>query len=46
VLILLNDDRKKILPLLLNNYKNKKTSDLTPGNQEIDFVNILNKHEK
>ena len=36
-----NDNRKKILPLLLNNYKNKKTLDLTPGNQEIDFVNIL-----
>tara|TARA_B110000971_G_scaffold30662_1_gene27876 strand:+ start:3229 stop:4071 length:843 start_codon:yes stop_codon:yes gene_type:complete len=36
-----NDNRKKILPLLLNSYKNNKTLDLTPGNQEIDFVNIL-----
>lgn len=36
-----NDYRKKILTLLLKNYKNKKTLNLTPGNQEIDYVNIL-----
>ncbi|MDA7714070.1 NAD-dependent epimerase/dehydratase family protein [Candidatus Pelagibacter sp.] len=36
-----NDNRKKILTLLLKNYKNKKILNLTPGKQEIDYVNIL-----
>ena len=36
-----NDNRKKILNLLLKSYKNQKTLKLSPGKQEIDLVNIL-----
>ena len=35
-----NDPRKKIYNLLLNSYKKKKLLKLTPGNQELDYVNI------
>lgn len=35
-----NDSRNKILNLLLENYKKKKTLNLSPGEQEIDYVNI------
>ena len=36
-----NDNRKKILNLLLKSYKNQTTLKLSPGKQEIDLVNIL-----
>ena len=36
-----NDTRNKILNLLLKNYKNQTTLNLTPGKQEIDYVNVL-----
>ncbi len=36
-----NDSRNKILNLLLKNYKNKTTLSLSPGKQEIDYVNII-----
>ena len=35
-----NDKRKKIINLLLNNYKQNRTLALTPGNQTLDFVHI------
>ena len=35
-----NDPRKKIYNLLLNSYKKKKLLKLTPGKQELDYVNI------
>ena len=35
------DNRNKILNLLLNSYKNKTILNLSPGKQEIDFVNVL-----
>jgi nucleoside-diphosphate-sugar epimerase len=37
----INDKRNKILNLLLKNYKNNKKLKLSPGEQEIDYVNIL-----
>ncbi|MDC3355091.1 NAD-dependent epimerase/dehydratase family protein [Candidatus Pelagibacter sp.] len=36
-----NDNRKKILNLLLKSYKNQTTLKLSPGKQEVDLVNIL-----
>ena len=36
-----NDKRKRILNLLLNNYKKRRISKITPGNQFLDYVNIL-----
>jgi len=36
-----NDNRSKILNLLLKNYKNQTTLKLSPGKQEIDLVNVL-----
>ena len=36
-----NDSRNKILNLLLKNYKKKTTLHLSPGKQEIDYVNII-----
>ena len=36
-----NDSRKKILNLLLKNYKKKTTLNLSPGKQEMDYVNII-----
>ena len=36
-----NDTRNKILNLLLKNYKNNTKLKLSPGAQEIDYVNIL-----
>ena len=36
-----NDKRSKILNLLLKNYKNNTKLKLSPGAQEIDYVNIL-----
>jgi len=36
-----NDKRKRILNLLLNNYKKGRISKITPGNQFLDYVNIL-----
>ena len=35
------DNRNKILNLLLKNYNNQTTLNLSPGKQEIDFVNVL-----
>ena len=35
------DNRNKILNLLLKNYKNQTTLNLSPGKQEIDLVNVL-----
>ena len=35
------DERKRILNLLLKNYRNKKILKITPGNQYLDYVNIL-----
>ena len=37
----INDKRSKILNLLLKNYKNNTKLKLSPGAQEIDYVNIL-----
>ena len=37
----INDGRNKILNLLLKNYKKKKSLNLSPGKQEIDYVNIM-----
>ena len=36
-----NDNRKKILNLLLESYKKQKTINLSPGKQEIDYVHVL-----
>lgn len=36
-----NDNRKKILNLLLKSYKNQTTLKLSPCKQEVDLVNIL-----
>ena len=36
-----NDRRKRILNLLLNNYRKEKKLRITPGNQFLDYVNIL-----
>ena len=36
-----NDTRNKILNLLLKSYKKKTILNLSPGKQEIDFVNVL-----
>ena len=36
-----DDNRNKILNLLLKNYKNQTTLSLSPGKQEIDLVNVL-----
>lgn len=35
-----NDNRNKILNLLLKSYKNQTTLNLSPGKQEIDLVNV------
>jgi len=35
------DKRKKILNILLKFYKNQKKLKLTPGKQEIDYINVL-----
>ena len=35
------DNRNKILNLLLKNYKNQTTLNLSPGKQEIDLVNVI-----
>ena len=34
------DDRKRILNLLLENYRRQKTLKITPGNQFLDYVNV------
>lgn len=36
----MNDNRKKIINILLKNYKKKKLTYLSPGNQYLDFVHI------
>lgn len=36
-----HDERKRILNLLLKNYKQQKTLNITPGNQYLDYVHIL-----
>jgi nucleoside-diphosphate-sugar epimerase len=36
-----NDNRNKILNLLLKSYKNQTILNLSPGKQEIDLVNVL-----
>ena len=36
-----HDKRKRILNLLLKNYKQQKTLKITPGNQFLDYVHIL-----
>ena len=36
-----NDKRKKILNLLLANYKKQTNLNLSPGRQEIDLVNVI-----
>ena len=36
-----NDNRNKIINLLLKNYKNQTTFNLSPGKQEIDLVNVM-----
>lgn len=36
-----NDKRKRVLNLLLKNYKQQKTLKITPGNQFLDYVHIL-----
>ena len=36
-----NDKRKKILNLLLQNYKKQTNLNLSPGKQEIDYVNVI-----